>query len=68
MREPSKYTRDTLAAILEDMAKRIRNNDSFEGSIQYSCLDDGLKPGTFNATGPYRVGNSEGQGGVRLLN
>jgi hypothetical protein len=61
---------DRLAAILEDMAERVRDGDSFEGSVEY------LMPGPlglpaeddqFAVQAAYRVGNTDGQGSIRLI-
>jgi hypothetical protein len=56
-----------LVRELREMAAAIERSDSFEGSIMYSCLDDGLAPGEWEVSGAYRIGNSDGQGGMRIL-
>lgn len=56
-----------LAAILHDIAARVEAGDSFEGSISYTCMDEDCRPDEFLIEGAYRVGNSEGQGGMHLL-
>jgi hypothetical protein len=60
---------EALAALLADMAARVRAGDSFEGSIEYLApLDEEVPPGTYALVrGSYRIGNSMGQGGVRLI-
>lgn len=56
-----------LLAVLEDIKKSIENNDSMEGNINYSVMGDDLRPGEFKVESTYRVGNSQGQGGVRII-
>lgn len=68
---PIIMTYAALADILDDMAQRVRNGDSFEGSIEYLMPE----PGTPEAedydnvavVGSYRIGNSTGQGGYRMI-
>jgi len=57
-------TRQDLAAVLEDMLIRVRNGDSLEGSIQYLLSEEDDK---WDVEASYRIGNTEGQGGVRLI-
>jgi len=61
---PKKITAKELAAVLSDMAQRVEHGDSFEGSIEYTSTDE---QGAFEVLGSYRVGNSEGQGDIRLI-
>jgi hypothetical protein len=56
-----------LLAVLEDIKKSIENNDSMEGRISYSVMGEDLKPGEFEVEATYRVGNSEGQGSIRII-
>lgn len=80
MTKPVKMTREELAEELERMAYMVRTGDSFEGSLQYTCLDDaffGSEIGLvdldaigrdgFYVGGAYRIGNRNGQGGMRTL-
>jgi hypothetical protein len=69
-------TQDELVWVLRDMAERVEQGDSFEGSITYEIpLEaDGDR---YKEVGPegtyalvrasYRIGNTMGQGGVRLI-
>lgn len=62
-------TRDQLVQVLEDMLDVVRDGDSFEGSIEYLMpepedFDKGVE---FRVMAAYRVGNSMGQGGMRLI-
>lgn len=61
-----KLGRPTLTRELRDIADRIEDGDSFEGSLTYSCMDEDLVAGEFRLVGAVRVGNKDGQGGMRL--
>jgi len=61
-----------LLVVLRDMAERVEADDSFEGSVEWTCIDpetvsDDLEPGEFMVRAFWRVGNSEGQGGARIV-
>lgn len=56
-----------LLAVLEDIKNSIENNDSMEGKLSYSAMNENLKPGEFEVEVTCRIGNSEGQGGVRII-
>lgn len=56
-----------LQAFLQDIRRRVSIGDSFEGMIQYSCLEKGLEPGEWEVSGLWRIGNLDGQGGTRVL-
>lgn len=62
-------TKAELLAILDDIRTSVERDDSFEGSIEYLMpgpLD--LDPDAdFAVMASYRVGNSQGQGGVVLI-
>ena len=62
-----KLCTEDLLALLDELKSRIKTGDSFEGAVTYTCLDDGLQPGEWEVTGSYRVGNRDGQGGMRIL-
>ena len=55
---------EQLAASLRDMARAIELGDSFEGNLAYSF---GSGPDTFTVRAARPVGNSMGQGGMRLV-
>jgi hypothetical protein len=59
-----KQTKEDLLAILESIAAHVREDDSFEGRISYTCMAEGLARGEFEVEAFYRIGNSEGQGGA----
>lgn len=80
MIRPVKMTREELADELERMAYAIRTGDSYEGGLQYTCLDDAffgseiglldldeLGRDGFYVGAAYRIGNQGGQGGMRVL-
>jgi hypothetical protein len=62
-----KMSKEQLIEVLEDMIDVIKADDSFEGSIQYTVMDDDLGPGEFEVGAFYRVGNSIGQGGAVVI-
>lgn len=61
-------SRDDLGAFLADLATRVREGDSIEGSLEYSIpsnkddWDRGLE-----VVASVRIGNLDGQGGIRLI-
>jgi hypothetical protein len=62
-------TSETLAAVLRHMAERVEKHDSFEGSIQYLMpTTENVPDDTYTLVqASYRIGNTDGQGGVRLI-
>jgi hypothetical protein len=61
-------TKPELLAILDDIRTSVERNDSFEGGIEYLMPGPGDPPeARFMVRGSYRVGNSQGQGGVVLV-
>lgn len=72
---PTYLTKDQFIEVLEDLKTRVCSDDSFEGSLTYSFpwsteigdpADDPNGPG-FRVQASYRVGNSQGQGGMRMV-
>jgi hypothetical protein len=61
----SDYAR--VAAILRDMADHVQAHDSLEGSIEYSMPDSSAGDVEVMVRASYRIGNSMGQGGVRIV-
>lgn len=59
--------RGILGAFLDGLRIAIERGDSFEGQIKYTCLEPHLGPDEFEVTGAFRTGNSEGQGGMTIL-
>jgi hypothetical protein len=62
-----KIKTDSLVQLLTDIARRIEAGDSFEGSMRYTCMEPGLLRDEWEVEAVYRIGNSEGQGGVTIL-
>lgn len=62
-----KMQKEQLIAMLEDMLSAIKMDDSFEGSVNYTIMDEDLGPGEFEVGAFYRVGNSMGQGGAVVI-
>lgn len=56
-----------LIELLEEVTQLIRDDDSFEGNISYTCMKEGVEPGMFEVSGAFRHGNSMGQGGCSIL-
>lgn len=59
-------TKDFLD-VLDDIRERVANGDSFEGYVEYVIPDTPREGVTFDVRAGYRVGNSMGQGGFRLV-
>ena len=62
-----KQTTEQLVTELRSIADAVEQGDSFEGNIEYTCFDEDLENGEWKVSGAYRIGNSEGQGGMRIL-
>ena len=60
---PAVLTKAEHAATVRSIACSVEEGDSFEGSFEYHLE----KPDTFSVTGAWRVGNTEGQGGMHML-
>jgi hypothetical protein len=71
---PVYATREQLLGVLADMINLVAANDSFEGSLSYEFPwsqeigdPETDPPGGFRVQASYRVGNSMGQGGLRMI-
>jgi hypothetical protein len=62
-----KMNTKTLVELLADIAKRVEAGDSFEGSLSYTCMQEHLGPNEWEVQASYRIGNTEGQGGMRII-
>ena len=62
-----KHTTEQLLSLLDELKSRIQSGDSFEGTLTYTCIDEHLQSGEWEVSGSYRVGNQDGQGGMRVL-
>lgn len=74
MMMPVYMSKDDLLAVLDDVRAQVAADDSFEGSLSYEFpwhtemgdpADDPTGPG-FRVRASYRIGNSMGQGGMRI--
>jgi hypothetical protein len=57
-------SRSEFCALLHDLLHGIEHGDSLEGNVQYEVAD---QSGSYRVKGAYRIGNREGQGGVRII-
>lgn len=72
---PVAMDRNELYDVLIDIAERVTRGDSFEGNIEYFIPDEdaadlGGWPSAdaeFWVRGVYRIGNTFGQGGTRMI-
>ena len=77
---PVEMTPAEVAEVLRDMAERVEQGDSYEGSIEYALPDvpewaqrgepqpeDWVERDYRLVRGAYRIGNTMGQGGTRLI-
>lgn len=64
-----KLTKEQLKNLLKNILITIDSDDSFEGRISYTCMDERVPCGKdeFEVDAFYRVGNSEGQGGAHIV-
>lgn len=67
--EPAPATRHEVVDVLRDAADAVELGDSFEGFIAWSMPTDEpeLADADFGMFARYRVGNREGQGGLRVF-
>lgn len=65
---PSYMTKEQTLAVLENIRAVVAADDSIEGSFSYEFPneDDPAEPG-FRVRASYRIGNSMGQGGMRMV-
>ena len=67
---PAILDKEQLVKLLHHIADLVESGDSFEGMLEYLIPDEeeqsteGL---TFAVRSRFRVGNSEGQGGMRII-
>lgn len=62
---------DDVVGVLEDAAERVAMGDSFEGTITWMMATDEaelaeLEDAAFGMVARYRIGNLQGQGGLRV--
>jgi hypothetical protein len=66
---PVGQTKAELLHTLDDIRASVAADDSFEGFIEYLMPGpQGTNPDAdFEVRASYRIGNSQGQGGVRMI-
>jgi hypothetical protein len=64
---PIPMNSEMLAAVLREMAALVEAGDSFEGSIEYLMPAPGDPECYAMVKASYRIGNTLGQGGVRII-
>jgi hypothetical protein len=65
--KPVHMSYELLAGILRDIAERVESGDSYEGHISYLIPEGGGGPDDVLVEAAYRVGNTMGQGGMRII-
>ncbi|WP_037573553.1 hypothetical protein [Phaeacidiphilus oryzae] len=60
-------SRADLLALLDDIRARVAAGDSFEGWLHYLIPDNPDAAHPFDVAAAYRIGNRDGQGGMRLI-
>jgi hypothetical protein len=66
--KPVNMDANVLADVIADIHERIPAGDSFEGHIEWMLPeDDNAPPRSFDVTAMYRVGNTMGQGSMRMI-
>jgi hypothetical protein len=65
---PAPANVDDVVGVLEDAAERVAMGDSFEGTITWTMPTDEpeLEDAAFGMVARYRIGNLQGQGGLRV--
>lgn len=68
MNRPVPMSQPELVALLEDILERVKASDSLEGSIEWALPDEGGPEDAYAMVrASYRVGNTAGQGGMRMV-
>lgn len=62
---PLTVTKPEMVGLVRDLLSWIEGDDSMEGHLSYEWHPE--RPGEYRVGGVLRMGNSQGQGGVRLL-
>ena len=60
-------TTDDLVNLLQYITTEVETHDSFEGCLEYSCVDRSLKPGEWLVKAAIRHGNQLGQGSMLIV-
>jgi hypothetical protein len=56
-----------MLQLLDDIRRRVADGDSFEGFLEYLMPEEPTETRVFDVRAGYRVGNSMGQGGFRIV-
>ncbi len=65
---PVNVSHEALVALLEDVLEHVRQGDSFEGHVTYAIPEDPASPPhSFDVEARFRIGNLQGQGGLRMI-
>ena len=65
---PQNMSREQLLAVLDEIRQGVADGDTLEGSIQFTLnYDEPAAEHPYDVQAAYRVGNSMGQGGMRLI-
>lgn len=67
MNRPVPMSKRQLLEVLDDIRARVADDDSWEGYLRYSVPEEPGDGVAFDVQAGYRVGNSMGQGGFRLI-
>ena len=60
-------SKDELIEVVKGILSSIEADDSFEGSLNYSCMHPAVTGSEFEVGAMFRVGNSMGQGGMVVI-
>jgi hypothetical protein len=63
----AKLTKAEFLNVLRAIVECVESDDSFEGSLKYTCLEGDCKRGEFLVNAFWRNGNSQGQGGCAII-
>jgi hypothetical protein len=64
---PIGMSKTALLQLLDDVRARVAEGDSFEGFLEYVIPEDAHSSADFDVRAAYRVGNANGQGGMRFV-
>ena len=60
-------SRENLLAVIDDIRTRVSVGYSYEGFLNYLMPEEGDPPDGFLVEARWRVGNLQGQGGMRVI-
>lgn len=68
MVKPVPMSKETLVVLLDDIKEHVEAGDSFEGFLNYLMPGpDDPDDAEFMVEARYRIGNLQGQGGMRII-